>query len=86
VNGPVVSRVVRAAGSVGANYRQADDSATKKEFRHRISLCRRESREAKHWLRLLAAANEGLKPEIRALWQEAKELNLIFSKRYRSSE
>jgi four helix bundle protein len=71
-----------------ANYSEADDAGSKKEFCHRVSLCKRESRESKHWLRMLAAAIEEL-PELvadaRALWQEAKELHLIFSAIFRSS-
>jgi four helix bundle protein len=88
VTDPLIRQLVRATTSVGANYTEADDAGPKKEFRHRVSLCRRESRESKHWLRMLAAAVEEL-PDLvadaRVLWQEAKELSLIFSAIYRSS-
>ncbi|MEX2213827.1 MAG: four helix bundle protein [Phycisphaeraceae bacterium] len=86
VSEPIVKQLVRAATSVGANYCEADDAGTKKEFRYRISLCRRESRESKHWLRMIATAAPDLKTEARKLWQEAKELHLIFSKIYASSK
>ena len=66
------------ATSVGANYCEADDAGSKKEFCYRISLCKRESRESKHWLRMLAAAVPNRKDEISPFWREAKELNLIF--------
>ena len=79
------SQLVRAATSVGANYCEADDGVSKKDFRNKIGICRKESREAKHWLRMVATANDDLKTEARALWQEAKELNLIFSQIFRSS-
>ena len=69
---------MRAGTSVGANYCEADDSESKKDFRHKIGLCRKESRETKYWLRMIAVAEPALKDDARALWQEAKELNLIF--------
>ncbi len=75
VNNPLISQLVRAATSVGANYCEADDAVSKKVFRNKIGLCRKESRETKHWLRMIASANEVLKVEARNLWQEAKELN-----------
>ena len=85
VNSPLISQLVRAATSVGANYCEADDGVSKKDFRNKIGICRKESREAKHWLRMVATVNDDLKAEARALWQEAKELNLIFSQIFRSS-
>ena len=84
INDPLISQLIRSATSVGANYCEADDGVSKKDFRNKIGLCRKESRESKHWLRMIATANEGLKTEARELWQEAKELNLIFSKIFQS--
>ena len=74
----LITQLVDAGTSVGANYCEADDAGTRKEFKYRISICKRESRETRHWLRMIAAAAPELKPDARALWQEAKELNLIF--------
>src|SRR4051812_23500565 len=53
---PLLSQLVRCATSIGANYGEADDAGSKKEFRFRISLCKREARETQYWLRMLAAA------------------------------
>ncbi|MDP6438785.1 MAG: four helix bundle protein [Candidatus Brocadiia bacterium] len=78
VTKPLIDQLVRAGTSVGANYAEADDAGSKKEFHHRISLCKRESKETKHWLRMGVAAEPNLKEAARPLWQEAKELNLIF--------
>ena len=78
VTEPVIPQLVRAATSVGANYVEADDADSKKDFRYKIGLARRESRETKHWLRMIVAAETKLRDEARVLWQEAKELNLIF--------
>jgi four helix bundle protein len=77
---------VRSATSIGANYCEADDAESKKEFRHRINICRKESRETKHWVRMLVAAEKSLKPTAAVLWKEAKELNLIFSAIFRNSK
>ena len=85
VNLPLISQLVRAATSVGANYCEADDGVSKKDFRNKIGICRKEAKESKHWLRMVATVNDDLKTEARTLWQEAKELNLIFSQIFRSS-
>jgi four helix bundle protein len=76
---PLISQVVRCATSVGANFCEADDAGSKKEFRYRISLCKREARETKHWLRTIAAAAPEVCEEARSHWREAKELHLIFA-------
>jgi four helix bundle protein len=75
---PLASQLVRAGTSIGANYCEADDAESKKDFRHKIGLCRKESRETKYWLRMIVAAQPNLKEEARRLWLEANELNLIF--------
>ena len=75
----LIDQLLGASSSTAANYCEADDSMTRKEFRHRIGICRKESRESKLHLRLLAHAYEPCKPLARSLWQEAHELNLIFS-------
>jgi four helix bundle protein len=75
----LVRQIVRSATSVGANYVEADCSCSEKDFRHRINLCRKEAKETKHWLRMIARANPNTKNIGRKLWQEAHELTLIFS-------
>ena len=76
---PLISQLVRAASSVGANYCEADEADSGKEFRYRIGVCKREARETKHQIRMVVAAEQGLRDEARPLWQEAKELTLIFA-------
>ena len=80
---PLIDQLVRSGTSIGANYCEADDAVSKKEFRCKIGTCKKAARETKHWLRMLAAAEEGMKAETRVLWQEAKELHLIFAAIYR---
>jgi four helix bundle protein len=79
----LISQLVRAGTSVGANYCEADDAVSKKEFRYKIGICKKEARESKHWLRMIATAEPTLAEKARELWREAKELHLIFATIYR---
>jgi four helix bundle protein len=83
VTNPIIGQLVRSATSIGANYCEADDAGSRKEFLYRISICKREARETKHWLRMLVAATPDIKSDARALWTEAKELHLIFAAIFR---
>ena len=76
---PLISQLVRSGTSVGANYCEADDAVSKKEFRNKIGTCKKEARETKYWLRMIGGAEPDMKEEARVLWQEAKELHLIFA-------
>jgi len=86
VTTPLIPQLVRAATSVGANYLEADDADSRKDFRYRIGVARREARETKHQLRMVVAAEPQLREQARFLWQEAKELNLIFGAIRRRAE
>ena len=79
VNKSLISQVVRSATSIGANYMEADGAESKKDFRHKIALCKKESKETKHWMRMIARANKDKKDMCKKLWSEAQELTLIFS-------
>lgn len=82
---PLISQLVRAGTSVGANYYEADDAVSKRDFKNKIGSCRKEARETKLWLRMIAAAEPDTKVEARKFWQEAKELHLIFAAIWRKS-
>ena len=86
VTQPLIGQLVRCGTSVGSNYCEADDAGSKKEFRYRISMCKRESRESMYWLRMIASGVPLLKTEARAHWCEAKELNLIFGAIFRGKK
>lgn len=79
INRPLVSQLIRAATSVGANYCEADGAESKKDFKHKIAICKKEAKETKHWLRMMNKSNPEVKGNCRKLWQEAQELTLIFS-------
>ena len=82
----IIGQLVGAGTSVGANYVEADDAVSKKEFLKNIGTCRKEARETKHFLRMAVRAVPELKPQARTLWLEARELHLIFSKIWRSGK
>ncbi len=79
---PIINQLVKCGTSVGANYCEADDAESRQDFKHKIGICKKESREAKHFLRMVAVATPEMKDEARKLWLEAKELNLIFNSIY----
>lgn len=78
VNNPLICQTVRAATSIGANYMEANGAESKKDFIHKMSICKKEAKETMHWVRMIAAANTDLKKECRIYWKEAHELALIF--------
>jgi four helix bundle protein len=86
VTNRLISQLVGAATSVGANYLEADDAVSKKEFLKNIGTCRKEARETKHFLRMIVRAVPECKPRARILWTEARELNLIFSSIWRNGK
>ncbi|MBI2831517.1 MAG: four helix bundle protein [Chloroflexi bacterium] len=57
INGRLIGQVVGAAGSIGANYREANDALGKKDFVQRLKIARREAKESLHWLELILEAN-----------------------------
>ena len=79
INNELIRQIVKAGTSIGANYNEADGAESKRDFRHKIAICKKESKETKHWLRMISRANPNKKAECKKLWSEAQELTLIFS-------
>lgn len=75
---PLIGQLVKAATSIGSNYCEADCAESRKDFEHKLGICKKESKETRHWLRMVAQATPELKDEARRLWKEANELQLIF--------
>lgn len=75
----LIPQLVAAGTSVGSNYCEADDAESGKDFKHKIGISKKEARESKHWLRMVATTCPELKEGARKLWREANELNLIFN-------
>lgn len=76
----LAEQLVRSATSIGANYMEADGAESRKDFQHKIGICKKEAKETMHWLRMIAVADTERAVDCRKLWQEAHELALIFSK------
>lgn len=80
INQILINQLVRSATSVGANYMEAIGGSSKKDFRNKIFISKKEIQETKHWLRMIQSAND-IEPVIfKELNQEAQELTLIFGK------
>ncbi len=79
---PLINQLVKCGTSVGANYCEADDAESRKDFKHKIGICKKEARETKHFLRMITKAIPERVKQAQKLWQEARELNLIFNSIY----
>lgn len=80
INTILVEQLIRSGTSIGANYMEADAAESKRDFIHKIGICKKEAKETTYWLRMVAQhANDDQKAACRILWKEARELTLIFS-------
>jgi len=79
-NRPLINQIIRSATSVGANYMEANQASSKKDFKNKIRICQKEANETKHWIRMIAVSNSEKQENCRKLWKEAHELTLIFAK------
>jgi four helix bundle protein len=86
INKKIIEQLIGSSGSVGANYCEASEAESKQDFIHKIGICKKETKETKHWLRLLAKSDPEKKEGIKKLWKEAHELLLIFSKIVRTAK
>ena len=80
INIPIISQLIRSVTSIGANYCEANGACSKKDFKNKIYICKKEAKESKYWFQIIAKANAEHKEECRKYWQEAHELTMIFSK------
>ena len=76
----IISQLVRSSTSIGANYCEANNASSKKDFKNKIFICKKETHETKHWLRMMNQCYPERKDELRRLWQESQELLMIFQK------
>ena len=76
VNQRIISQLVGCGGSIGANYCEASEAESKKDFIHKIGISKKEIKETKHWLRILASSNTERKEEIKKFCSEKSIGNL----------
>jgi four helix bundle protein len=79
ISRPLISQLIRSVTSIGANYMEADGAESKKDFTHKIGICRKESKETMHWLRMLHVAELIKDEQHEAFLDEAQQLARIFS-------
>ena len=77
---PILNQLIRSGTSIGANYMEANGASSKKDFKNKIFICKKEAQETKHWLRMLKGFSLEQLDIIERLWKEAQELTLIFQK------
>ncbi|HSY18776.1 MAG TPA: four helix bundle protein [Candidatus Acidoferrales bacterium] len=82
-NNRLIGQIVGCGTSVGANYCEANEGVSKKDFKNTIGRCVKEAKETKFFLRMIAASEPKLADEARTLYREAKELHLIFASIFR---
>ncbi len=78
---PLIGQLIRSGTSIGANYMEANGASSKRDFRNKIFICKKEGQETKHWLRMMISCiDEERQESAKKLWKEAHELVLIFHK------
>ncbi len=75
---PLITQLIRSGTSVGSNYCEADCAESRKDFEHKLGISKKEAKESKHWLRMIAKAMPEFKSKARKLWKESNELQRIF--------
>lgn len=78
INNSLINQLIRSSTSIGSNYCEADCAESRKDFEHKISICKKESKETKHWLKMISVANPELDMKAKELLRETTELQLIF--------
>lgn len=86
ISKPLISQLLRSGTSIGANYSEANEANSKKDFINKIAIAKKETKETKYWLRIIAHTFPECKQKLRILWQEAQELNLILAAIIRNSQ
>ncbi len=79
INIKLIGQLINAVGSVGANYREANEALSKKDFLHRMKITRKECKESTYWLELLKEANQTFTDELNNFMKESQELRNIFT-------
>ncbi len=82
INKPIILQLIRSATSIGANYNEANNASSRKDFTNKIFITKKEAQETKYWLRMLskAVSDKEVSVKLRILWKECQELTMIFQK------
>jgi len=77
---PILDQLIKSGTSMGANYMEANGASSRQDFRNKIYICKKESKETMHWLRMLARACDLVKDDCRKSWTETQGYAKMFSK------
>lgn len=86
INKRLVDQLVRSGTSIGANYCEANNASSRRDFKNKIYICKKEAQETKYWIRMLVEVEPACKEVARRLWAETHQLLLIFAKIIHSLE
>lgn len=86
INNPLFNQIIRSSGSIGANYREANEAVGRKDFIYRLRIARKEAKETHHWLELIKEANPEFVNKMENLFQEIREIRNILSAMISKSE
>lgn len=82
----MINQIVRSGTSIGANYSEADEANSKRDFINKVAISKKETKETKYWLKIITHTLSEFKDEAGKLWKEAQELNLILAAIIRNSK
>ncbi len=81
ITAPMINQLIRSSTSIGANYMEANGASSKRDFVNKIFICKKESQETKHWLRMISSSiTDNIKDELEKISKECQELIFIFQK------
>ena len=80
INKSIINQLIRSGTSIGANYCEANNASSKKDFRNKIFICKKEAQETRYWLQMISKSNSEQVEKARGLWKECQELTMIFQK------
>ena len=80
INKPIINQLIRSGTSIGANYCEANNASSRKDFQNKIFICKKEAQDTKYWLRTLSVCCPEKAEDLRKLWKETQELTMIFQK------
>ena len=80
ISNPIISQLVRSTTSIGANYMEANAASSRKDFKNKIHICKKEAQETMYWIKMVVECEPSQKEQAHILWREAQELTFIFGK------
>src|SRR3989344_6950824 len=80
ISSPVINQLIRSGTSIGANYTEANNASSRKDFTNKIFICKKESEETRYWLNMLLSCYPTESKQINVLSDECRQLTLIFQK------